>query len=76
MNGIVATAEIDIDASREQVWRALTDPDHIEQYMFGSRVETDWQHRQPDHLVGRVGGQALPGQGRGARRTTSRTGSR
>jgi uncharacterized protein YndB with AHSA1/START domain len=25
------------------VWRAITDPDEIEQYMFGSRVETDWK---------------------------------
>ena len=47
MTGLVATAEIDIAASREQVWRALTDPDHIEQYMFGSRVETDWHIGSP-----------------------------
>ena len=43
MAGIVATAEIDIDAPPERVWAALTDPDQIEQYMFGSRVDTDWQ---------------------------------
>ena len=43
MNGIVATAETEIDASTAEVWHALTDPAHIEQWMFGSKVETDWQ---------------------------------
>jgi uncharacterized protein YndB with AHSA1/START domain len=39
----VATAETEIDASPDQVWSALTDPDQIRKYMFGSQVETDWQ---------------------------------
>ena len=43
MTGRVATAETDIQAPRSKVWRALTDPDEIEKYMFGSRVETDWK---------------------------------
>jgi uncharacterized protein YndB with AHSA1/START domain len=43
MTGLVATAEADIDAPRSKIWRALTDPDQIQKYMFGSRVETDWQ---------------------------------
>jgi uncharacterized protein YndB with AHSA1/START domain len=43
MTGRVATAETEIDAPRSKVWRALTDPDEIEKYMFGSRVETDWK---------------------------------
>jgi uncharacterized protein YndB with AHSA1/START domain len=43
MAGHVATAEADIHAPRSTVWRALTDPDQIERYMFGSRVETDWK---------------------------------
>jgi uncharacterized protein YndB with AHSA1/START domain len=43
MAGIVATAEIDVDASPKRVWHALTDPDQIKQYMFGSQVETDWK---------------------------------
>jgi uncharacterized protein YndB with AHSA1/START domain len=47
MNGYVATAETDISASPAQVWTALTDPDAIEKYMFGSRVETDWKPGSP-----------------------------
>jgi uncharacterized protein YndB with AHSA1/START domain len=42
VTGRVASVEAEIDASRSAVWRALTDPDQIEKYMFGSRVETDW----------------------------------
>jgi uncharacterized protein YndB with AHSA1/START domain len=38
----MAIAEIEIDASPDQVWTALTDPKQIEKYMFGSQVEADW----------------------------------
>jgi uncharacterized protein YndB with AHSA1/START domain len=43
MTGCVATAQAEIRAPRSKVWRALTDPDEIQKYMFGSRVETDWK---------------------------------
>lgn len=43
MTDHVATAETEIKASSERVWSALTDPDQIQEYMFGSRVETDWK---------------------------------
>jgi uncharacterized protein YndB with AHSA1/START domain len=43
MTDFVATAEAEIDAPPEKVWRALTDPKQIEEYMFGSQVETDWK---------------------------------
>ena len=43
----IATAETDIDASRDQVWDALTDPDQIKEYMFGSEVVTDWKPGSP-----------------------------
>jgi uncharacterized protein YndB with AHSA1/START domain len=39
----IAIAEIEIDASPDQVWTALTDPKQIEKYMFGSQVEADWK---------------------------------
>ena len=47
MNGIVATASIDIEAPATRVWAALTEPDQIAAYMFGSRVETDWEVGHP-----------------------------
>jgi uncharacterized protein YndB with AHSA1/START domain len=43
----VATATIEIDASPGKVWTALTDPEQIEKYMFGSQVVTDWQPGSP-----------------------------
>jgi uncharacterized protein YndB with AHSA1/START domain len=45
--GHLATAQIEIDASPGRVWSALTDPEQIEKYMFGSRVETDWEPGSP-----------------------------
>ncbi len=47
MSGMSAIAEIDVDASPEEVWKALTDPSMIQQYMFGSVVETDWRPGSP-----------------------------
>jgi uncharacterized protein YndB with AHSA1/START domain len=47
MPGIVADASIDIAAPTERVWEALTDPAQIEQYMFGTHVETDWHLGSP-----------------------------
>jgi uncharacterized protein YndB with AHSA1/START domain len=47
MADYVATAETEIDASRAQVWAALTDPEQIKEYMFGSQVVTDWKQGSP-----------------------------
>ena len=47
MAGYVATAEIEISASREAVWDALTDPEKIKHYMFGAQVVTDWEQGSP-----------------------------
>jgi uncharacterized protein YndB with AHSA1/START domain len=43
MTGLVAVAEIDVNAPRARVWAALTEPDQIKRYMFGSEVVTDWK---------------------------------
>lgn len=42
-----ARADIHVDASRERLWDALTDPDEIARFLFGSRVETDWREGSP-----------------------------
>jgi uncharacterized protein YndB with AHSA1/START domain len=39
----LATAEIQINVSKEKVWTALTDPSYIKKYMFDTNVETDWK---------------------------------
>jgi uncharacterized protein YndB with AHSA1/START domain len=43
MRGKVATANVDIEATSDRVWEALTDPAQIEKYMMGAQVETDWR---------------------------------
>ena len=43
----VAAGKTAIDASPGEVWTALTDPEQIEKYMFGSQVVTDWQPGSP-----------------------------
>ena len=47
MTDHLATAEIEIDASPAAVWDALTDPEQIKEYMFGSQVVTDWKQGSP-----------------------------
>ncbi|NUU06832.1 SRPBCC family protein [Leifsonia sp. C5G2] len=42
-----ARAERHVDAPRDRLWHALTDPDTISRYLFGSRVETDWRVGSP-----------------------------
>jgi len=42
-----ARADIHIDASPDRLWAALTDPDTIARYLFGSRVSTDWKTGSP-----------------------------
>ena len=39
----IAKAETSIAASTERVWKALTDPDMIRKYMFGTNVTSDWK---------------------------------
>ena len=60
---VVATAEIDIAAEPSQVWKGLTDPDVIARYMFGSRVETDWQPGHPITWKGEYEGKPYEDKG-------------
>ncbi len=39
----VAKAEIHINASAAEVWKALTDPAMVKQYLFGTDVSSDWK---------------------------------
>lgn len=42
MTDYLAQAEIDIEATPEQVWAVLTDPEQLKELWFGADVETDW----------------------------------
>lgn len=56
MTGYVATAEIEINASPDRIWQALTDPDQIKQYSLGAEVATDWQPGSPIRWRGELRG--------------------
>jgi uncharacterized protein YndB with AHSA1/START domain len=47
MADFTASADIEVAASADAVWHALTDPDSVEKYFFGARVDTDWQPGSP-----------------------------
>ena len=63
MTGMVARAEIDIEADRTRVWAALTDPAQIKQYFMGADVDTDWQVGSPIVWRGDYQGKAFEDKG-------------
>jgi uncharacterized protein YndB with AHSA1/START domain len=59
----IATAEVEVAAPGAEVWRALTDPELIKQYMFGSQVETDWRPGSPIVWKGEFEGRSYEDKG-------------
>jgi uncharacterized protein YndB with AHSA1/START domain len=55
-DNLVATATVRVDASAEDVWRAITDPALVAKYYFGTRVESDWQPGSPVSWAGEYEG--------------------
>ncbi len=43
MTNLIADVEINIKSPVEKVWEALTDPEQVPEYMFGSKVESTWK---------------------------------
>jgi uncharacterized protein YndB with AHSA1/START domain len=44
---LIARASASINAPREDVWKALVNPEAIKQYMFGTTVVSDWKEGSP-----------------------------
>jgi uncharacterized protein YndB with AHSA1/START domain len=44
---LIARASVIVNASSDEVWEALVDPDAIRQYMFGATVVSDWREGSP-----------------------------
>jgi uncharacterized protein YndB with AHSA1/START domain len=59
----LAKVSISIDAPREKVWEALTKPELIKQYLFGTQVTTDWQVGSPITYKGVWEGKAYEDKG-------------
>jgi uncharacterized protein YndB with AHSA1/START domain len=64
MAGIVATAETEIAATPDRVWAALTEPDQIKQYFFGTTVDTDWNPGSPITWSGEYEGKSYEDKGK------------
>lgn len=63
MTGNTATADVDISASPEQVWRALTEPEQISKYLFGAKVDTTWEPGAPITWSGEYDGRRYEDKG-------------
>ncbi len=63
MTDHVAHAETEISASPQQVWDALTDPEAIAHFMFGAKVDTDWEEGSPITWEGEYDGKPYQDKG-------------
>ncbi len=61
--GLVAAASVVIEARPEAVWDALTDPERIPRFLFGSRVASDWRPGSPIRWTGEWQGSRYEDQG-------------
>lgn len=62
-NDIKGKAEISIDAPREKVWDALTKPEIIKKYFFGTDTHTDWKPGSPITFTGEWEGKKYEDKG-------------
>ncbi|MGY4541665.1 uncharacterized protein YndB with AHSA1/START domain [Arthrobacter sp. UYNi723] len=44
---LVATSTITIGAPADRVWKVITDPAAVKEFMFGADLETDWTEGSP-----------------------------
>ena len=64
MAGHVATAQTDVAAAPERVWAALTEPEQIATYMYGSQVATTWEVGSPITWDGEYEGRPYQDKGK------------
>ena len=60
----IARATTTIAAPADKVWRALTDPATIKQYMFGAAVQSDWKVGSPITWKGDMKGKPYEDKGK------------
>jgi len=60
---VIARATTTINAPASKVWDALTKPELIKQYLFGTEVTTDWQVGSPIRYKGEWQGKPYEDKG-------------
>lgn len=63
MTNSTATASILLNATPQRVWEALTDPQQIKEYLFGTTTTTDWKKGSPITYTGEWEGKAYEDKG-------------
>ena len=64
MPNLKATVTEEINASTKQVWKALTDPQLIKQYFFGTEAISDWKEGSSLTFKGEWEGKAYEDHGK------------
>ena len=60
---LIAEATIRIDATAEKVWKVITTPSLIKQYLLGTDVTTDWKEGSPITYNGEYNGKKYHDKG-------------
>ena len=61
--GFEAIKTVTIDAPRDRVWNALTDPKMVKEYMHGTNMSTDWREGSPITWKGEWKGKTFEDKG-------------
>lgn len=60
---LFVSKSVQIDSPREGVWRVLTQPEYVKQYMYGADLVTDWKVGSPVLFCGEFEGHAWQDKG-------------
>jgi uncharacterized protein YndB with AHSA1/START domain len=63
MKNITATVNMEINAPASSVWEAITTPELIKKYFFGTEVHSDWQVGSPITFTGTWQGKSYEDKG-------------
>lgn len=61
--GYEAVRSVNIKASPDDVWKALTDPEKVKRYMHGTEIATDWKKGSPIYWRGEWKGRRYEDKG-------------
>jgi uncharacterized protein YndB with AHSA1/START domain len=63
MTNITCTVTFTINGSKQAVWNALTNPEKVKQYFFGTSLICDWKVGNPIRFTGEWDGKAYEDKG-------------